>query len=417
MNTPYDEIAKTPMAGATKEQAHDLRREGELLIKAGNNYIDGGMRRLDLARELLACPKTGEEPCECPPDEGNEDDPGHEHPDHPAPEGTFIKHPLPTIASNFDTQPLYEPRSEAPKNSSDVVGAFRMNVPSSHLLFDDPIVYPGQPGKAHLHEFFGNFGADAFSTYESLRTTGDSNAMNRLNRSSYWLPALFYDDHHVLRGDYGTVYYKQRPSDDPIIEQWGAEPIQMPNGLRFIVGHTMNGGPVTGKPYVKANVGGTYPDLEALLAEVPRDQITALYFAVTGPSLWDGENLDSPDHRSHVGNLEFGAHTDWKQKAVAPINTLIPQITFIRKHTILPEDDMSQFRLSSDEMAGTPRGGSMHMDFFEAWDEDAKNALISGAINDFRNCSNGDFGNGTGMKHDHWNNKAEPRLVPIPERG
>jgi hypothetical protein len=31
----------------------------------------------------------------------------------------------------------------------------------SHMAFDDPIVYPGQPGKSHLHVFFGNTGTNA----------------------------------------------------------------------------------------------------------------------------------------------------------------------------------------------------------------------------------------------------------------
>ena len=33
----------------------------------------------------------------------------------------------------------------------------------SHTASDDPIVYPGQPGQSHLHEFFGNTDVDAFT--------------------------------------------------------------------------------------------------------------------------------------------------------------------------------------------------------------------------------------------------------------
>src|SRR5262245_47196774 len=39
----------------------------------------------------------------------------------------------------------------------------------SRTAKDDPIVYPGSPGLSHSHDFFGNDGTDAFSTYESLR--------------------------------------------------------------------------------------------------------------------------------------------------------------------------------------------------------------------------------------------------------
>jgi hypothetical protein len=48
------------------------------------------------------------------------------------------------------------------------VGAFRMTCQAGQVLADDPVVYPGQPGKSHLHQFYGNESADAFSTYLSL---------------------------------------------------------------------------------------------------------------------------------------------------------------------------------------------------------------------------------------------------------
>ena len=44
----------------------------------------------------------------------------------------------------------------------------------SHRNQDDVIIYPGQPGKSHLHQFFGNTGTNANSNYQSLRTTGGS---------------------------------------------------------------------------------------------------------------------------------------------------------------------------------------------------------------------------------------------------
>ena len=39
---------------------------------------------------------------------------------------------------------------------------------ASHAAADDPIVFPGQPGAAHLHEFFGNTSTNASSTYASM---------------------------------------------------------------------------------------------------------------------------------------------------------------------------------------------------------------------------------------------------------
>jgi hypothetical protein len=38
---------------------------------------------------------------------------------------------------------------------------FYANCRFSHTNDDDPIVYPGQPGKSHPHTFFGNNSTDA----------------------------------------------------------------------------------------------------------------------------------------------------------------------------------------------------------------------------------------------------------------
>ena len=43
----------------------------------------------------------------------------------------------------------------------------------SHRAADDPIVHPGHPGAAHMHDFFGSEATDASSTAESLLGIGE----------------------------------------------------------------------------------------------------------------------------------------------------------------------------------------------------------------------------------------------------
>src|SRR4051794_14573087 len=57
------------------------------------------------------------------------------------------------VADNFDASRWLEP-GEAPHASPDEVGAFRFTCLAGQVSRDDPIVYPGQPGKSHLHQFF-----------------------------------------------------------------------------------------------------------------------------------------------------------------------------------------------------------------------------------------------------------------------
>ena len=47
-------------------------------------------------------------------------------------------------------------------------GQFVLRCGYSHTLMDDPIVFPGQPGASHMHDFFGNVGVNASSTVESM---------------------------------------------------------------------------------------------------------------------------------------------------------------------------------------------------------------------------------------------------------
>src|SRR6185369_4163416 len=82
-------------------------------------------------------------------------------------------------------------------------GQFVLRCPYSHSLPDDPIVFPGQPGVSHLHDFLGNTSTDAFSTYGSMTlssatttcppTTGDT--------SGYWIMALFKNGVQVEPSD------------------------------------------------------------------------------------------------------------------------------------------------------------------------------------------------------------------------
>jgi hypothetical protein len=102
-----------------------------------------------------------------------------------------------------------------PRKEPDPVGAFRFICQPGQLLYDDPIVYPGQPGKSHLHQFYGNTAANAYSTYESLRTSGDSTCVSTLNRSGYWMPAMLDGKGNVVRPNFVAIYYKRRPASDP----------------------------------------------------------------------------------------------------------------------------------------------------------------------------------------------------------
>ena len=74
----------------------------------------------------------------------------------------------------------------------DGLGATRMKCELHKLVFDDPLVYPGQPGKSHLHYWYGNTApVSANITPANIRdaSNGSTCLGGALNKSAYWIPA------------------------------------------------------------------------------------------------------------------------------------------------------------------------------------------------------------------------------------
>ena len=89
---------------------------------------------------------------------------------------------------------------------------FYANCRFSHTSNDDPIVYPGEPGRSHHHTFFGNKSTDAYSTPASLRMAGTT-CKPRADRGAYWVPTL-YQNGHEIRPSKGQFYYNLRSFTD-----------------------------------------------------------------------------------------------------------------------------------------------------------------------------------------------------------
>ena len=82
------------------------------------------------------------------------------------------------VTQNLATRGNYEANPSSPQpgssncGSNGCQGQFRTYCQYSHLNYDDPIVYPGQSGKAHLHLYWGNMSADSNTTNERLVNSG-----------------------------------------------------------------------------------------------------------------------------------------------------------------------------------------------------------------------------------------------------
>ena len=338
------------------------------------------------------------------------------------------------VPSNFDISseltPAWGSGIIPPSASPDPVGAFRFACNAGQLLRDDPIAFPGQPNASHLHQFFGNTGANASSTYSSLRQSGSSTCMSPLNRSAYWMPAMLDGKGSAVRPDFVTIYYKRRPISDPKCSLTSGDPaaegncIPLPNGLRFIFGYNMLNPADTPTGSLWFNCDGAtaapghYQSITAAMANCPAKQnpdgsFNRLGAVIQAPSCWDGKNLDSPDHRSHVAYPNYSGG-DGALRCPLTHSFVIPAFTMGVWYTV--DQNLGTWHLSSDEMMpGVTPGTTFHADWFGAWDNGVEAMWLDNCINKKLNCSGGDLGNGKQMKmFSTFSWTANPRLVPLP---
>lgn len=330
---------------------------------------------------------------------------------------TAITCPIPLtgldpIPSNFDIasylRPSWGTGKIAPDNGIDPVGAFRFICGAGQVLSDDPVVFPGQPGKSHRHQFYGNTGIDAFSTYASIRSTGDSSCGDPLNRSGYWMPAMLDGKGNVVQPDYISIYYKRLPASNrgcnpitDVADKAQGICVPIPNAIRFIFGYDM----VTNTPRTGGNQFicvhdskpvGTYATLSALAAAgcPVGNQVETM---ISAPTCWDGKNVDSANHRDHVAYPSYGSWGYLRCDAAHPYQ--MPRFQMSVFYTVAIGDDLTQWHFSSDEMRpNLPHGATFHADYFEGWDPTVKAMWTDNCINKHENCSGGDLGNGLQLK-------------------
>ncbi|CAN5322511.1 hypothetical protein BH09PSE3_BH09PSE3_23390 [soil metagenome] len=307
------------------------------------------------------------------------------------------------IASNFDTSselvPTWGSGAIPSSAAPDVVGAFRFICTAGQSSSDDPIVYPGKTGASHRHRFFGNTLTSANSTYATLRATGDSTCMSKLNRSGYWQPEMLDGKGAAVVPDYWAIYYKRYPASSPLCKVQGSECVAIPPGLKFIFGYDMvTNTPPTGSMFWQCtgNNGNTVlnPSSKTMGAALNKCPVGyELEVRIEAPDCWDGVNLDSANHRDHVA---YAAYNNGQLRCDTRHQKVMPQFTLGAFWKVTA--DAGNWVLSSDAMAGTAPGDSFHSDFFSAWDPTTEATWTANCIDKLLNCSGGDLGNGKQLR-------------------
>jgi hypothetical protein len=280
-------------------------------------------------------------------------------------------------------------RGPIQRPSGDTTGNFRVVCNYSHMNYDDAIVYPGKVGAAHMHTYFGNLNANANSTGASLLASGNSTCDGGiLNRSAYWTPSIIDGNGVALIPEYNMIYYKsgyQGVSPQQIVTE-------LPNGLKMLAGD-MKATKSQGAQWYERPVNWRcdvegWPWQQPSIPDCPAGgHIVA---EVQFPQCWDGKNLDSPNHQSHVAYGKYGVGCP----ATHPV--ALPSISYNVYYTV-PAGGPLKWRLSSDMYSGGPGGFSLHADLIMAWDPNTSKQWLNNCVRQNADCNVSQISDTTGL--------------------
>jgi hypothetical protein len=232
----------------------------------------------------------------------------------------------------------------------------------------DPIINPDCLSD-HVHTFYGANKLRPETSYEDLRNAGgaaDGSSGNVAeNLSLYWHPAVYEIDpdtgiHRLVTIDMASTYYI-----------WNTgQATAFPDGFKMVAGFG-------GVPEARAQAECVAP------FPCERDNCESddtSFFPATGcgeleasmafPTCWDGVNIDSEDHMSHVAYDMNGGSFDGECPDTHPVK--LPEIQFFFR---ILEYKGGPYRFAD----GT---SFYHADYFSGWNQDELQAVLDTCVND-----------------------------------
>jgi hypothetical protein len=257
---------------------------------------------------------------------------------------------------------------------------FTVNCAPLTIQRSDPIIFPGKPG-GHVHNIIGG---NAFErAMPNVGNSANSTTCDKaIDHSNYWVPALYHQRadnkmFEMVKWNGAAVYYQKRAcnySADAKTCDKSKVPLAFPYGFRMIAGdstrRTQDNNDFAQKAVSMMCLfdGGSkeYNGFPPRHCNLLRAQV---YF----PSCWDGINLDSPDHRSHVAYPAIGDYNGGVCPKSHPVATFSVFFEFFFDTSSYT--DFNRFAFAN----GDPTGYGYHGDFLMGWTD--RNALQNAHAN------------------------------------
>jgi Domain of unknown function (DUF1996) len=250
-------------------------------------------------------------------------------------------------------------------------GQFVLRCGYSHSLPDDPIVFPNQPGASHLHDFYGNTGVNAFSTFPTM-LAGETTCRVPSDTAGYWAPAGFMNGVRVKPGVM-RIYYLAGATGTP-----GT----LPAGLQMIGGNKEAQSPGE-NPHVSWSCGQT-TSVSTPHMDMPYDCrpwaqypfVDGIVASIDFPSCWNGIGLRPED----VTYPEGGA-------CPPGFGNVIPKLSERVHYGVMNPlglDGTLAFQLSSGPAY------SMHADFWNTWEQERLDQLVEDCLIAMVHCGSVD---------------------------
>ncbi len=293
----------------------------------------------------------------------------------------------------------YGPRSDYltraagnPENSFPVAGGgqFRAVCEFSHFSYDDPLVFPGKPGASHLHMNFGNTDVNAFSTYDTLINSGSSTCNGQeLNRTGYWVPAMFDGNGNVRVPERIVVYYKGEGRARGAAEAY-------PEGAAMIANYNLNTMPASeggigGKKLTfqcsdnfstNTGIGGqTMPSCDGSRFGGDPGRRVVLEMSLKFPQCWNGADPTNIDNFRPPQGDWYGSNCG------GDFNHTLPNLEYFVNYPLEPGENSADWFLSSDVDptsfgATKATGGStIHGDWWGGWHKEINQMWIDNCVN------------------------------------